>query len=177
MDDASARLCLRALTNSDRTALLEATAAWPPSESTTFAPGFDPTGSFEEYVTLLEAQARGEKLPERWVPSVTLFGFVGRAIVGRLQLRMHLNDFLLRVGGHIGYAVLPAVRRQGYAKAMLHQGLQLARRVGLRRVLVTCDEDNLASIRTIEGAGGIVADVVPVGDGMPNKRRYWIDLS
>jgi len=174
--ETAAQLHLRALVDADREAFLEAVAAWPASESMTFAPGFDTSPSFPEYVTLLNAQAQGEKLPEGWVPSVTVFAFVGSEIVGRVQLRMHLNDFLRRVGGQIGYVVLPAFRRRGYAKAMLGQALRLARTLGLRRVLLTCDDDNPASIHTIEGAGGTLEDTVVVGDDMPKKRRYWIEL-
>jgi predicted acetyltransferase len=40
-------------------------------------------------------------------------------------------------------------------------------------VLVTCDEDNLASIAVIERCGGVLEDVRPDPDGAP-KRRYWI---
>lgn len=170
-------LVLRALTTSDETALREAAAAWPSSEPATLAPGFDANGSFADYVELLNAQARGERLPDGWIPSLTFFGFVGQTIVGRLQLRRHLNDFLRSLGGHIGYVVLPAFRRRGYAKAMLQQGLGLARSLDLERVLITCDENNVASIRTIEGAGGALEDIVPAGEGMPRKRRYWIRLS
>src|ERR1044071_4288237 len=92
-------LLLRTLEESDADALERAVASWPPGENTVFAPGFRRGEDFAGYVALLEAQARGERLPERWVPSLTMFGFVGGTIVGRLQLRMHLNDFLLRVGG------------------------------------------------------------------------------
>jgi predicted acetyltransferase len=170
-------LLLRTLEESDADALERAVASWPPGENTVFAPGFRRGEDFAGYVALLEAQARGERLPERWVPSLTMFGFVGGTIVGRLQLRMHLNDFLLRVGGNIGYAVLPAYRGRGFAGAMLEQALPIARRHGLTRVLLTCDEGNVASMRTIERAGGILEDVVPVGEGQPRKRRYWIELS
>ena len=171
----SAGLQLRALTAADKEAFLEATAAWPESESMTFAPSFDTSQNFANYVSLLNAQAEGNRLPNGWVPSMTLFAFVESTIVGRLQVRLHLNDFLHTIGGNIGYVVLPALRRRGYAKAMLQQGLEIARTLGLRRVLITCDEDNVASIRTIEGAGGVLEDIVFVRDGAPKKRRYWIE--
>ena len=126
---------------------------------------------FADYVALLEAHARGEQLPERWVPSRTMFGFCGALLVGRLQLRLERNDFLLRVGGQIGYAVLPELRGRGCAGSMLRQALAVAAgQYGMRRLLVTCDEDNVASARTIESAGGVLENV------MEGKRRYWIEL-
>jgi predicted acetyltransferase len=72
------------------------------------------------------------------------------------------------VGGHIGYSVRPGARRRGVATAALAQGLEIAAALGIDPVLVTCDTDNTASRRTIEGAGGSLEDI---RDG---KRRYWI---
>lgn len=97
-------------------------------------------------------------------------------VVGFVSIRHDLNDFLLRVGGHVGYSVRPSRRRRGYAKAGLALALQRCRELGMERVLVTCDDDNVASYRTIEGAGGVLENVVQDDDGEPAKRRYWIDL-
>ncbi len=45
----------------------------------------------------------------RWVESTWLLGEVDGAVVGRSSIRFELNDFLLAEGGHIGYAVRPAI--------------------------------------------------------------------
>jgi len=86
-------LCLRELQIADECAFRDAVGAWPATEPMTFAPAYDGGRPFSEYVALLQAHARGESLPSGWVPSVTLFGFAGPEIVGRLQLRLQLNDF------------------------------------------------------------------------------------
>ena len=63
------------------------------------------------------------------------------------------------------------------AKAGLALALERCRELGMDRVLVTCDDDNIASYRTIEGAGGVLENVVETGEaGAPAKRRYWIQL-
>lgn len=166
---------LRDLTEADESALLRAIeAAAPDSSSMPFAPGFDPARPFAEYVELLRAQVRGERLPQRWVPSRTMFAFCGGAIVGRLQLRLVLSDVLLKFGGHIGYVVLRSFRNRGYAQSMLRQGLEVARVSGIDPVLLTCDEGNAASVRVIEKAGGVLENVVDVLPGAPRKRRYWV---
>jgi predicted acetyltransferase len=132
---------------------------------------------FARYLALLEQRARGEQLPRGHVASTFLFGFDGPRIVGRVSIRHELNDFLLRVGGHIGYAVVPEFRRQGYATAMLRASVDIAhRRLGIARILVTCDDDNVGSIRTIEKNGGVLENVVTGPDLAKPKRRYWIDL-
>lgn len=90
-------------------------------------------------------------------------------VVGFLALRHRLNAFLLEEGGHIGYAVRPSRRRAGHATRALGLAVRRAAGLGIDRVLVTCDEDNDASRRTIERNGGSCED------SRKGKRRYWID--
>ena len=109
------------------------------------------------------------------VPETFLFAFVGPRIVGRVSIKHSLNDFLEGFGGHIGYVVVPAFRRRGYATSMLRLATQLARqRLGLTRILLTCRDDNVGSIRAIERNGGILENVVTDRDGISPLRRYWI---
>jgi predicted acetyltransferase len=131
--------------------------------------------SFRRYLEVLAEQERGENLPANHVPSTFLFAFSGTAIVGRASIRHCLNPYLERFSGHIGYVVVPEHRRQGYATAILRQALLIAHhKLGLTRVLVTCDDDNVGSIRTIERNGVVLENIVPGPDGDMPKRRYWI---
>jgi predicted acetyltransferase len=92
----------------------------------------------------------------------------GSEFVGYLALRHALTPWLLEEGGHIGYAVRPSRRGEGQATRALALAVPAAAEHGLDRVLLTCDEDNVASRRTIEGAGGVYED------SRNGKRRYWI---
>jgi predicted acetyltransferase len=133
---------------------------------------------FGRYLENLEHHARGANIPPGHVPSTFLFAFSGPRIVGRVSIRHELNEFLMRIGGHIGYTVVLEFRRRGYATEMLRQSLAIARRrFGLTRALVTCDDDNVGSIRTIEKNGGVLENVVTGPDVDRPKRRYWIDTS
>jgi predicted acetyltransferase len=98
----------------------------------------------------------------------------GNTYLGAITLRHDLNDFLREVGGHVGFGVRPSARRRGLARWALRAVLSRARSLGLERVLVTCDDDNVASARTIEANGGRLEDVRETGSGP--KRRYWIEL-
>ncbi|HEU5037529.1 MAG TPA: GNAT family N-acetyltransferase [Nocardioides sp.] len=91
--------------------------------------------------------------------------------VGYLALRHRLNDWLLREGGHIGYAVRPSRRRQGHASRALSLALAEAAALGLDRVLLTAKEDNRPSQLVIEGCGG------EYEDSRNGMRRYWIDTA
>ena len=132
---------------------------------------------FSRYLEVLAEQERGLNLAPNHVPSTFLFAFVGPRIVGRVSICHSLNAFLERMGGHIGYAVVPEFRRRGYATTILHLSLQIARgKLSLTRILLTCDDDNIGSIRTIEKNGGVLQNIITGPDLDKPKRRYWIKI-
>jgi predicted acetyltransferase len=128
------------------------------------------------YLGRLDRLRQGIDLAEDRVPGTFLVAEVAGQIVGRVSIRHELNAYLAREGGHIGYGVRPGFRRRGYAALILGQSLALAATLGLERVLVTCDDDNVGSATVIERAGGVLENVVPGLDGSVDKRRYWIDV-
>lgn len=171
-------MILRRLKNTDEKAFLKAIVEWEESPGFEFFRGYTKEMQYPEYMELLEAQERGERLPEGYVPDTSLFGFLeDGTIVGRLSLRHRLSDFLIKIGGHIGYGVMPNHRRKGYATKMLAQSLEFARELKLEKVLLTCDDTNLGSIKTIEVCGGKLENIVEQKEGLPPKHRYWITLS
>jgi len=109
-----------------------------------------------------------------WVHCTYRWMVEGDRVLGAISLRHTLNDWLLSVGGHIGYGVRPSERRKGLAGWALGLTLDEARKLGLERVLITCRVTNVASARTIEKAGGVFEDIR--GAGPDEVRRYWIAL-
>lgn len=93
---------------------------------------------------------------------------VGGEVVGFLNLRHELNEYLREEGGHIGYSIRPARRGRGHATRAIALALTHAAELGIDDALVTCDESNIASARAIERCGGTLDDV------HNGKRRYWI---
>ena len=116
--------------------------------------------AYDEWMAAVRAEARGEGLPEGWVPATT-FLMVRPAdgqVVGSISVRHSIDNPYLRLyAGHIGYMVRPSARRRGYA----HQALTLACRyardvLGIERVMLGCDQDNEGSWRTIKSCGGVL---------------------
>ena len=167
------RVVLRPVRVSDENVVLAAQRALL-AEGFNFIVGYRDGMPWSEFVAFLDEQRRGGELPERWVPATFLLAEVDGAVVGRTSIRHTLNDYLLAIGGHIGYAVLPTYRRRGYATEILRQSLVIARSYDIGPVLVTCDEDNVPSARTIERCGGAMENVLDNPEGGPRKRRYWI---
>jgi predicted acetyltransferase len=170
----SARLRLRPLTADDETQARRAHAELAADDFTFLLDDFTPDEPWAGYLARLEAHRRGRDLPPDQVAATFLVADVAGVMVGRVSIRHELNDYLRRVGGHIGYGIRPGHRRRGHATAALREALLVAGRLGIERALVTCDDGNVGSTTVIERCGGVLEDVVPDGDDAP-KRRYWIE--
>ncbi len=112
-------------------------------------------GGFTTYVELLVKQKEPNGLPPGRVPSSTFWLVADNGhIVGTSRLRHWLMPHLEKEGGHIGYDVRPSERRKGYGTKLLALTLNRAQDLGLKEVIITCDSDNIGSVRIIEKNGG-----------------------
>lgn len=121
---------------------------------------------------------RPERVPEDWVPA-TQFICVrpyDNHLVGMIQVRHKFNEYLEKYGGLIGYSVLPSQRNKGYGTWMLKNALPFCKSIGLTRVLVTCDPQNVPSRRVIEKNGGVCENTVFDPEEETEVVRYWIDI-
>ena len=165
-------MILRRPTLADKETVLEMMAEFEQTQSAHDGGFWDAENFvYEEWLESNQNHEMGINLPEGWVPGIQLVAFSrdGQA-VGFLNLRLRLNDYLLEVGGHIGYSIRPSERGKGYAKEALRQGLQVAKEKNIKRALVTCSTENPASRAVILANGGVFEDV------RNGVERYWIDL-
>lgn len=139
----------------------------------------DKCASAEEWIRICRLRNSAETCEEggTQVPSDMYLAVrkCDNRIVGIIDLRHHINHPILGTwGGHTGYSVRPSERRKGYATEMLRLNIQNARALGIERLLVTCDDTNIASEKTILANGGAFEKIIEV-DGCGIK-RYWIDM-
>lgn len=159
---------------------VEAKGEWPDGhqDGSGIRPGdrFETTEDFEAWIRRLTMPADPAMMFGGVQVIASRFWIVEEeTYLGAIELRHVLTPFMLDAVGHIGYNVRPSVRGRGIASWALKAILPHARRMGLTQVLLTCDEQNLPSARTIEKNGGVLEDVRSTELGL--KRRYWIDLS
>jgi|Napbiome12C3dose_1001474.scaffolds.fasta_scaffold00001_315 predicted acetyltransferase len=136
----------------------------------------EPKQTFEQFVRCKIEQAKGLNLPEGFVPTTELWLIDKEEFIGRVSIRHRLTENLLRLGGHIGYYIRPSKRKMGYGKMILKLALKEAKKLGIFKALVTCDDTNLGSAKIIEANGGILENKVDNGRDNPLKRRYWIKI-
>jgi predicted acetyltransferase len=131
---------------------------------------------FTSYIRQLRDQSQGRDLPTGYVP-MTAFWLVknNQIILGESRLRHSLTPALEAYGGHIGYVIRLSQRRKGYGTLILKLTLEKARAIGIQRVRVTCDTDNIGSARIIERNGGMLSGYSVDPKNGKGTSQYWIE--
>lgn len=140
--------------------------------------GLDKYDNYDEWLLKLEKDLDLLNIPDERVPANTYFLIreSDKKIIGMMNLRHILNDFLLEQGGHIGYAIRPTERKKGYGTFMLKLGLERCKELNIKRVLLTCDKINLPSARVIQKSNAILEDEVYSEVFSQVIQRYWVKL-
>lgn len=137
------------------------------------------TDVFEDWLEILKQNFDEETVKEGFVPASTymVLNEEGdkKEIIGMLDVRHRLNEQIEKYSGHISYSIAQKYRNNGYGTEMLRQALEICEVYGITDVLVTCDKNNPAGIRTIEKNNGKFENEVDRGDKIIN--RYWIDTT
>lgn len=117
------------------------------------------------------------KLPSNYVPSYDYFIVEEDKLIGLIHIRVRLTENLLKFGGHIGYGTNPKYWNMGYGKKILKIALEKYKDlIEEDKILITCDDDNIASAKIIESNGGVLENKIINRDGKEEflTRRYWI---
>ncbi|ETT45086.1 MULTISPECIES: GNAT family N-acetyltransferase [Paenibacillus] len=133
--------------------------------------GFDLAFSqFPDFIRERIALSQGDNLPPQYVAQTNYWLLIDSYPVGVGKLRHSLNDQLRKSGGHIGYSIRPSERGKGYGTIFLAELLKKAADMGIDKVMLTCEPDNIFSRKVIEANKGIL-------HGIENEKcNYWITL-
>lgn len=134
--------------------------------------------TFGQYLKEAENEEKGINLKPGYC-CASIFWLINEKneILGVSSLRHKLVSTLRRVGGHIGYNVPPSKRKKGYGTLLLKLTLQKAKKMGFKKVLLTCNKDNIGSAKIIQKNGGVFKNemIDPATGNL--KQRYWIKIS
>lgn len=135
------------------------------------------TKSFEEWYNNIVDNMNEKTVRKGFVPANTYIAIStnDERLIGMINIRHRLNDYLLNYGGHIGYSVRKSERQKGYATEMLKLALKECKNLGIKKILVTCDKDNIPSAKTIIKNGAILENEVQEENTI--VQRYWINLN
>ena len=135
--------------------------------------------NYEEWLKKMDLLSDPKTCPSDLCPGYVYFLIreEDEKLVGMINLRWNLNEWMLTNGGHIGYGIRPTERRKGYNKISLYLCLLRAQELGLDKVLLTASDNNLGSVKTIEALGGILENKIPnYKDETILTGRYWINV-
>lgn len=133
--------------------------------------------TFEEWYRAFNDNLNEKTVREGLVPATTYLALdENEKLIGMIDIRHRLNDNLLNFGGHIGYSVRKSERRKGFATEMLKLALEKCIELNIKEVLITCDKNNIASVKTIIANGGILENEIYDPNDNTMTQRYWITL-
>jgi len=118
--------------------------------------------SYEEWLKVLEKYKKFETLPEGKVITSQFLTYTKaeNKLVGVVQVRHELNDYLLKFAGHIGDSVRKSERNKGYGTEQIELALKYAKSIGIKKALIVCKDGNIASEKTIINNGGVLENIV-----------------
>ena len=138
--------------------------------------GLDRIQDFDEWLQKVQNDLSEDNIEDSRIPA-TLYLTIRKSdkkIVGNVQIRHKLNEKLLLYGGHIGDSIRPSERRKGYATEQIRLALLKCKELGIDRVLMDCDKNNIGSAKSIIRNGGILENEVLIDNEL--VQRYWISL-
>lgn len=111
-------------------------------------------------------------------PQIPYWLIDNEQFIGPFNFRTELNEFLMYIGGNVGYGITPKYRRMGYATNGLKLLISKAQKLGMKKLLIAAKEDNIGSWKAIEKNDGVLENIItlPRENTGQKYKRYWISV-
>ena len=141
------------------------------------ATNLDTCNCYEEWHQFVYDNMSEKTVRQGFTPATTYLAIDIRneRLIGIIDIRHRLSALLLERLGNIGYCIRKSERQKGFGSEMLGLALEKAKELDIKKVMISCRKNNIASAKVIENNGGILESEVQ--DGVNILQRYWIDLS
>jgi len=138
---------------------------------------FIPEKKYCKFLEKLEINKKEETCPDYLVPGYSFWlEDEKEGLLGGIRFRTKLNDRLLIEGGHIGYDIRPSARNRGLATAMVSLLFEKIKGQEIKKVLITCFDDNPASEKVILKHGGKLESIEMSPHNGKMSKRFWVDI-
>ncbi len=128
------------------------------------------TDNFGEFLSRFRKLKNGENVAEGKVPYSEYWLIDGDKYIGTIDIRHIPSGKFNSIKSHIYLHIIPSKRRRGYGEKILKLGLEKAKKLGLREIIITCDTNNTASQKIIEKNGGVLEEQITTPDGILMKK-------
>lgn len=146
---------------------------------------------FEEKFNCIENDELKLKILEKYVGDEVLTPFYyyniirksDNKVVGKISIRIGTN-FHSYYNGHIGYEIDKEFRGKSYSFKSSQLVLEVAKFYNMQSIYLTCEENNVASYKTIEKLGASLIEICDIPkeyfayrEGMPKYRIYQLKIN
>ncbi len=132
--------------------------------------------NYEDFLLKLEKNKHQELIKAEYSPQTTFGVWDDKKLIGGFNLRHIIKGNLINHGGNIGYLIRPTERKKGYGTKLLELAIKEAKKLGLKKVLVSCRKENIGSEKVIINNNGIYENDYYDESKNETYKRFWIEI-
>ncbi len=130
-------------------------------------PNFKPFATKENFNKFLEeVNQKKNGINNNGVKEIYFFAIKDDKIIGHGSIKLNPESNKdNKIYGHIMYGVVPSKRKLGYGTEICKLLIEKAKELGIKNIIITCNNDNIGSLKIIEKNGGNFIECVRDSEG------------
>ena len=139
-------------------------------------PSLLPSNDLTDQEISLKFSEYTPEVPEKGFVPAYIFNIIkDEKKVGEVKFKAGTNEHIL-FAGHFGYGIEPNSRGHHYAERAVRLLLPFAKKLGFKRIIITCNPANIASRRTCERLGAELKGIYPIPENHSMYQRGERDV-